>query len=428
MISSKPEVTDVGAKEITLYEKEISDSIDMLKAKSRSFQEANWFIDQLNAHFDIENMRAQAPKLIALGGGVPDELMYAASPHPLWVLGGSLATAHWADALVPRDTDPIHRSIMGFLENPEFDLARDALIVIPAATDSQRKLAYLLRSLGKSVATIDVFPDKRQDGAWGQYLDQISGAAELMGKHTGRRVGRGNLRSAFLSVQNARRQMRTFLRKADGVENLLPTSVRMAVQFSYYCTDNLPIWTMHLNRLSCEIGRFVERRRASYDRKPRILLMGSSVCFPNYKIPFLVEDIGLTIGAVVDPLTQKDGIPSVQFLRAPTKRALLKQIAYSNYESDCSGAYVSNGTLFSAVRELISRQTVEGVVYHVLKGQIEYDFELARFERLFEQSGIPVFRLETDYQYQDVEQLRIRMEAFREMLEQNRYAGRRAAQ
>ena len=34
--------------------------------------------------------------------------------------------------------------------------------------------------------------------------------------------------------------------------------------------------------------------------------------------------------------------------------------------------------------------------------------------------GIPVFRVETDYQYQDVEQLRIRMEAFSEMLLQNR--------
>ena len=37
-----------------------------------------------------------------------------------------------------------------------------------------------------------------------------------------------------------------------------------------------------------------------------------------------------------------------------------------------------------------------------------------------EKLHIPVFRLETDYQYQDVEQLRIRMEAFTEMLEQNR--------
>ena len=40
---------------------------------------------------------------------------------------------------------------------------------------------------------------------------------------------------------------------------------------------------------------------------------------------------------------------------------------------------------------------------------------------MLSQYNIPVFRLETDYQYQDVEQLRIRMEAFSEMLVQNRY-------
>ena len=57
----------------------------------------------------------------------------------------------------------------------------------------------------------------------------------------------------------------------------------------------------------------------------------------------------------------------------------------------------------------------------MLKGQIEYDFELERFETLLSKYSIPVFRLETDYQYQDVEQLRIRMEAFSEMLVQNRY-------
>jgi benzoyl-CoA reductase/2-hydroxyglutaryl-CoA dehydratase subunit BcrC/BadD/HgdB len=57
----------------------------------------------------------------------------------------------------------------------------------------------------------------------------------------------------------------------------------------------------------------------------------------------------------------------------------------------------------------------------VLKGQIEYDFELERLESQCEQRNIPVFRLETDYNQQDVEQLRIRMEAFSEMLRQRQY-------
>ncbi len=77
--------------------------------------------------------------------------------------------------------------------------------------------------------------------------------------------------------------------------------------------------------------------------------------------------------------------------------------------------------LYRYVSWLVQSKNIEGVVYHVLKGQIEPDFELERFEELFSQLGIPVFRLETDYQYQDIEQLRIRLEAFCEMLVQKRY-------
>jgi len=72
------------------------------------------------------------------------------------------------------------------------------------------------------------------------------------------------------------------------------------------------------------------------------------------------------------------------------------------------------------VSGLLQKGDIEGVVYHVLKGQIEYDFELENYEKQFSAYGVPVFRLETDYQYQDVEQLRIRLEAFSEMLAHNR--------
>ena len=70
---------------------------------------------------------------------------------------------------------------------------------------------------------------------------------------------------------------------------------------------------------------------------------------------------------------------------------------------------------------------IDGVIYHVLKGQIEYDFELFRYEDFFMSKGIPVFRLETDYNYNDIEQIRIRVEAFSEMLVQNMHRNARIA-
>ena len=49
-----------------------------------------------------------------------------------------------------------------------------------------------------------------------------------------------------------------------------------------------------------------------------------------------------------------------------------------------------------------------------------HPFPRNRCEPYFEEKNLPVIRLETDYQYQDVEQLRIRIEAFSELLVQKR--------
>ena len=78
-------------------------------------------------------------------------------------------------------------------------------------------------------------------------------------------------------------------------------------------------------------------------------------------------------------------------------------------------------SLYKLTVKMVSDQRIEGIIYHVLKGQIEYDFELGRLEETFEKMDVPVFRLETDYNYQDVEQLRIRLEAFSEVLQQKKY-------
>ena len=83
---------------------------------------------------------------------------------------------------------------------------------------------------------------------------------------------------------------------------------------------------------------------------------------------------------------------------------------------ETSGSWISNDGLLSAVQNRLEHLPVSGIIWHVLKGQIEYDFELPKVVALAAEYDVPVIRLETDYQQQDVEQLRIRLEAFAEML------------
>ena len=104
--------------------------------------------------------------------------------------------------------------------------------------------------------------------------------------------------------------------------------------------------------------------------------------------------------------------------RFMTANSLLNEIATVHLNRIASGARVYNTGLYAYILTLIKQLKPDGIVCHILKGQIEYDFELPHIEKAAESRNIPVFRLETDYQYQDMEQLRIRMEAFGEMLTQ----------
>jgi benzoyl-CoA reductase/2-hydroxyglutaryl-CoA dehydratase subunit BcrC/BadD/HgdB len=199
----------------------------------------------------------------------------------------------------------------------------------------------------------------------------------------------------------------------------------MLVRNSYYFAGDLDIWSRQLAALQQETAK--RAALCQPGTRPRILLAGSPVFFPNYKVPFLIEDAGLSIEDCIDAAT----IMQEELLRPEALRSMrhaLHVIADSSYRHEASPAFVLNDALMDAVSAKIRGGRVEGVIFHILKGQIEYDFELERMTKMFEYYDIPVFRLETDYQQQDVEQLRIRLEAFAEMLGQRNQERVRIAQ
>ena len=81
---------------------EANETIKRIQNENPSLNELNWFCSAACARFNRDYLSSRDPQVI--------------------VLGGSLETAHWADELPPRDTDPFSRSSIGWLINPEFDL------------------------------------------------------------------------------------------------------------------------------------------------------------------------------------------------------------------------------------------------------------------------------------------------------------------
>ena len=407
------------------FSNEALETINRIKSENPLLSETNWFLAAAAARFHQHYLESRNPQVIVLGDDIPAEILYAVCDRPFYVLGGSLETAHWADELTPRDTDPFSRSSLGWLLNPAFDLTENALIVTAVSSDSRRKLISILQGSGRKIAAIDVPPADQSENAIRYYTEQLVTLAEAIGRHTGKRFNGRHLRESVKKVAAAHGKRQQFLDIAQAAGNIISDEAVLLVAQSMYFADSLDEWSAHLSRLCSELENLLKHYAFRRQEKPRVLILGSPVVFPNYKVPQLIASAGMNIAAVADSLSLEASLAVTRNIRFHSADSLLRRIAQIHLNMIASGARIYNTGLYSYVMKLIEQLKPDGIVCHILKGQIEYDFELPQIEKAAEKKNIPVFRLETDYQYQDMEQLRIRMEAFGEMLTQRRLIAQR---
>ena len=134
--------------------------------------------------------------------------------------------------------------------------------------------------------------------------------------------------------------------------------------------------------------------------------------FPNVKIPTVLHNVGIgnyeNHCGVPDPddytqLMEHDPSSLNSMFRE------LHGIHYRSTQNDIARALRSDTSFL---------KNADGVVYHLLKGQLMYAYEAERIEKAAIGAGIPFVCIETDYTNADTEQIRIRLEAFSELLMQ----------
>ena len=385
-----------------------------------AFPEINWFLNCVYRRFSKKHLLRAAPRLIVLGEDVPRELALALDPAAFFILGGSLETCRWSDALLPRDAEPVSRSACGWLLNPYMNLTEDALVVTTLCSDNRRKLVSLLRERGVKVAAADLPPVSSTEDAEEIWLESMSRLIEAMEKHTGRRLNYSQLASAIKGSQRVRMSLLAFRRALLAKPGCLPAALARIIEESVWYAEDREEWTRRLDLLTAKIQALVPGGYLSLGTSPWVLLTGSPVVFPNEKLPLLLEESGLYVADWVDAVSIPPQIAPGTPPHFGTVSGLLRQLMSSRLPRNISGAFAVNTGYIDTVRRHLETVPVDGIVYHVLKGHIEADFELPRIENLAGEYGLPLIRVETDYQQQDVEQLRIRMEAFGEMLRQQR--------
>ena len=351
---------------------------------------------------------------------VPEELIYAAGAIPVRLCGGSYEASSIGDELVPRDTCPVVKASVGFTSLDLIFLYQicDAVIV-PTTCDAKRKMGEELSNFTE-VWMLEVPHVKESEGSRRQWLEQLYALKKNIEKLTGKGFSGGKIRrkaldAAIKMVGRAQNEARRLyeLRKASP-PIILGREAMLAI--NAYSFDTAPGWTEAMARLNDELEtRCQEGRSVCSERAPRVLLAGSPTIFPNLKIPSLLEEMGAVIVA-------DESCMGSRYLYDPvgtTEKSVTDMMVgiAARYLMPCvCPSFAPNEDRLFRLLQMAEEFEIDGIIYHVLKGCIIYDFELIRVEKIMKEKNIPLLRVETDYSPEDIEQLRTRIEAFIEML------------
>ena len=344
---------------------------------------------------------------------VPDELIFAANAIATGLCGGSQFWVPGGEKVLPTNTCPLIKASVGARLDRTCPFFRIADMYIGETTCDGKKKAWEILGEDVPVHVMDLPQMKREKDikAWAEEIKELKKVIE---EFTGNKVTEESLSESIKLINNKRKALSRLYecRKADKV----PISGRDALvisQIAFY--DDHARFTQMTNKLCEELEqRIKDGISVVKEGTKRILLTGTPLAVPNWKLHNIIE----TSGAVVVCEEMCTGTRYFENLVDETKTTVDEQIdALANrYMGINCACFTPNTGRIDDIIRLAKEYKVDGVIDVNLKFCSLYDVEGYTVERALKEAGIPVMGIETDYTDNDAEQLRTRIGAFIEMI------------
>ena len=344
---------------------------------------------------------------------VPDELIFAANAIATGLCGGSQFWVPGGEKVLPTNTCPLIKASVGARLDRTCPFFRIADMYIGETTCDGKKKAWEILGEDVPVHVMDLPQMKREKDikAWAEEIKELKKVIE---EFTGNKVTEESLSESIKLINNKRKALSRLYecRKADKV----PISGRDALvisQIAFY--DDPARFTQMTNKLCDELEqRIKDGISVVKEGTKRILLTGTPLAVPNWKLHNIIE----TSGAVVVCEEMCTGTRYFENLVDETKTTVDEQIdALANrYMGINCACFTPNTGRINDLIRLAKEYKVDGVIDVNLKFCSLYDVEGYTVERALKEGGIPVMGIETDYTDNDAEQLRTRIGAFIEMI------------
>lgn len=341
----------------------------------------------------------------------PEELIRAAGLIPVSLCGKKEDPIAAAEVDLPPALCPLIKSSYGYAitDTCPFFAASD-LIVGETTCDGKKKMFEFLGQ-SRDVHVMQLPYDSRREGALAFWQGEVAALRKRLEGLAGRKIADRDLREAIGLLNRRREWMRkiAWMMASDplplsGSEMLLVTESRN------YGLD-VEAYIGLLEKLYENLQEIVEAGgRKSLKGRKRILLTGCPMGKGSDKILNLLE----ACGAVVVVQEHCSGVKGFYRSIPETDDPFA---ALSRYYLDTPCACMSpNPERMALLRDLAVTFRADAVVDACLFHCHPYIMESCHVSRIMEETGLPCLHLETGYSSSDTENLRVRVEAFLEML------------
>ncbi|MFX1363558.1 MAG: double-cubane-cluster-containing anaerobic reductase [Promethearchaeota archaeon] len=345
---------------------------------------------------------------------IPDEIILALDAISVGLCGGTNFSNYASEELLPTNICALIKSALGFGIGNICPYYAITDLLIGETTCDGKKKAWEVISEYKPIYIVETPQCKNRLQAKAHFIEELKGLIVKLEKLTGNKLNAEKLKMSMEKIKTKRKQLRRIYetRKADPV----PISGKDALlvsQIAFYDDPDRQI--QMIGKLANELEERMKKHVGVTEKgAKRILITGTPMAIPNWKIHHLVESKGAIIVAE-ETCTGTRYFDSEYEINGDTIDELLKIIAERYLGINCA-CFTPNEGRKEDIIELVKNYNVDGVILYTLNFCQPYEVEAIGLERELKKEGIPILSISTDYSSEDEGNLLTRIEAFLEMI------------
>jgi bzd-type benzoyl-CoA reductase N subunit len=356
----------------------------------------------------VQNWKEQGGRVMGyVCSAVPEEVFTAAGFLPLRLRATGSEGTELSDSFFSSINCSFVRHCFNMALLGEFDLL-DGLVLINSCDNVRRIYDHWTRQLKTPFVRMMSFPRKAEEPQVDWYRDELAGLRTGLEEHFGVQITDDRLWEAIKLHNETRRLQRELYELRKGERPLISGSDVLAVMVAGTAMPK-EAYNQQLRELLDELGT----AEGISDYKARLMIVGSILDDPAY-----VQAIEAQGGLVVTDSTCFGSRLMWKDVTEETEDPLRALAQYYVADRPCCPRTVGEEERRAAfIRDMIRDFNVDGVIGERLAFCDQWGYAQFLMSKAFKAGGIPHLFLEREYILSGVGQLRTRVQAFLETLE-----------